>query len=148
MTTPEFDLLIKNVRVVRPHGNVVHDSDIAIRDGRFALVAPGIDVARAKKVHDGRSRLAFPGVVAGSITTATPATIAPSNPRTSYRVKLPRKADSAKKTASPPNATSIQPSCESRSRSFNQTAAITAPNIGNVRFRITARPAPRCAIVT
>ena len=63
MTSPEFDLLIKNVRVVRPHGNVVHDSDIAIRDGRFALVAPGIDVARAKKVHDGRSRLAFPGVV-------------------------------------------------------------------------------------
>ena len=63
MTTPEFDLLIKNVRVVRPHGSVVHDSDIAIRDGRFALVAPGIDVARAKQVHDGRGRLAFPGVV-------------------------------------------------------------------------------------
>ena len=38
-TTPEFDLLIKNVRVVRPHGNVVHDADIAIsgrplREGR------------------------------------------------------------------------------------------------------------------
>lgn len=63
MTTPEFDLLIKNVRVVRPHGNVVHDSDIAIKDGQFALVAPGIDVARAKKVHDGQHRLAFPGVV-------------------------------------------------------------------------------------
>ena len=42
MTTPEFDLLIKNVRVVRPHGNVVHDSDIAIKDDQFALVAPGI----------------------------------------------------------------------------------------------------------
>ena len=63
MTTPEFDLLIKNVRVVRPHGNVVHDSDIAIKDGQFARVAPGIDVARAKKVHDGQHRLAFPGVV-------------------------------------------------------------------------------------
>jgi len=63
MTTPEFDLLIKNVRVVRPHGNVVHDSDIAIKDGQFARVAPGIDVTRAKKVHDGQHRLAFPGVV-------------------------------------------------------------------------------------
>ena len=44
---PEFDLLIKNVRVVRPHGNVVHDADIAISDGRFALVAPGIAATRA-----------------------------------------------------------------------------------------------------
>jgi allantoinase len=62
-STPEFDLLIKNVRVVRPHGNVVHESDIAIKDGKFALVAPGIDVNRAKLVHDGKNRLAFPGVV-------------------------------------------------------------------------------------
>jgi 3-isopropylmalate/(R)-2-methylmalate dehydratase small subunit len=40
-----YDLLIKNVRVVRPHGNVVHEGDIAIRDGKFAKVAPGIDGA-------------------------------------------------------------------------------------------------------
>lgn len=60
---PEFDLLIKNVRVVRPHGNVVHEADIAIQDEKFALVAPGIDVSRAKAVHDGRGQLAFPGVV-------------------------------------------------------------------------------------
>ncbi len=63
MNKPEFDLLIKNVRVVRPHGNVVHDSDIAVSGEQVALVAPGIDVARAKKVYDGRGRLAFPGVV-------------------------------------------------------------------------------------
>ena len=63
MTAPEFDLLIKNVRVVRPHGNVVHASDIAIKDGKFALVAPAIDVQRAKAVHEGGNRLAFPGVV-------------------------------------------------------------------------------------
>lgn len=61
--TPEFDLLIKNVRVVRPHGNVVHEADIAVKDGRFAKVAPGIDATRAKLVHDGRGQLAFPGVV-------------------------------------------------------------------------------------
>ena len=63
MGAPEFDLLIKNVRVVRPHGNVVFDADIAVTDGRVAKVAPGIDVTRAKAVYDGRSRLAFPGVV-------------------------------------------------------------------------------------
>lgn len=63
MNAPPYDLLIKNVRVVRPHGNVVHEADIAVRDGRFARVAPGIDAAQAKQVHDGRGLLAFPGVV-------------------------------------------------------------------------------------
>ena len=63
MSTPEYDLLIKNVRVVRPHGNVVFDADIAITDQRVAKVAPGIDTTRAKTVYDGRGRLAFPGVV-------------------------------------------------------------------------------------
>ncbi|GAB4036829.1 MAG: amidohydrolase family protein [Rubrivivax sp.] len=63
MPTPEFDLIVKNVRVVRPHGNVVHEADIAIKDGVFALIAPGLDPQRAKAVHDGRGRLAFPGVV-------------------------------------------------------------------------------------
>lgn len=62
-TPPEFDLLIKNVRVVRPHGNTVHEADIAVRDEKVALVAPGIAPERAKQVHDGRGRLAFPGVV-------------------------------------------------------------------------------------
>jgi allantoinase len=63
MNPPEFDLLIKNVRVVRPHGNAVHAADIAIADGKVALVAPGIDMTRAKAAYDGRGRLAFPGVV-------------------------------------------------------------------------------------
>lgn len=60
---PEWDLLLKNVRVVRPHGNVVHESDIAVKDGKVAKVAPGLDATRAKAVYDGRGRLAFPGVV-------------------------------------------------------------------------------------
>jgi allantoinase len=63
MTPPEFDLLIKNVRVVRPHGNAVHEADIAIAGGKVAKVAPGIDVARTKETFEGRGRLAFPGVV-------------------------------------------------------------------------------------
>ena len=58
-----YDLLIKNVRVVRPHGNVVHEGDIAIANERVVKVAPGIDVKKAKKVYDGKGRLAFPGVV-------------------------------------------------------------------------------------
>jgi allantoinase len=57
------DLLIKNVRVVRPHGQAVHEADIAVTDGRIVEVAPALDAARAKIVHDGRGRLAFPGVV-------------------------------------------------------------------------------------
>ena len=63
MTAPEFDRLIKNLRVVRPHGNVVHEADIAIRGEQIALVAPAIDAARAQVVEDGRGLLAFPGVV-------------------------------------------------------------------------------------
>jgi allantoinase len=63
MKNPAYDLLIKNVRVVRPHGNTVHEADIAIRDGKFAKVAPAIDAASAKAVHDGGGKLAFPGVV-------------------------------------------------------------------------------------
>ncbi len=63
MKQPTYDLLIKNVRVVRPHGNTVHEADIAVAGERIAKVAPGIDPASAKAVHDGRGRLAFPGVV-------------------------------------------------------------------------------------
>ena len=31
---PHHDLLIRNVHVVRPHGNVVHEADIAVKGGR------------------------------------------------------------------------------------------------------------------
>ena len=63
MSQPEFDLLIKNVHVVRPHGNTVHEADIAVKDERIAKVAPVLAATRAKTVYDGRGRLAFPGVV-------------------------------------------------------------------------------------
>jgi allantoinase len=63
MSAPTFDLLIRNARVVRPHGNVVHEADIAVADGRIAKVAPAIDATRAKSVYEGNGRLAFPGVV-------------------------------------------------------------------------------------
>ena len=63
MSEPEFDLLIRSLRVVRPQGHAVFDADIAVKDGRVARLAPGIAPARAKKVHEGRGLLAFPGVV-------------------------------------------------------------------------------------
>ena len=63
MTDPIYDTLIKDVRVVRPGAEAVFPADIAIRDGRFAKVAPGIPPATAREVVDGKGRLAFPGVV-------------------------------------------------------------------------------------
>ena len=59
----KWDLLIRNVRVVRPQGDAVHAGDIAIANGKFAAVASSLEPARAKRVYDGKGRLAFPGVV-------------------------------------------------------------------------------------
>ena len=63
MASKPYDLMLKNVRVVRPSGNAVHESDIAIQAGRIVQVAPGMDATLAKTVHDGGGKLAFPGVV-------------------------------------------------------------------------------------
>jgi len=59
----KWDLLIKNVRVVRPQGDGVQHADIAIRDGKFASIGGNFPVDEATQVHDGYGRLAFPGVV-------------------------------------------------------------------------------------
>jgi allantoinase len=60
---PALDLVVKNVRVVRPNRPAVDRLDLGIRDGRFARVAPEIPVADAREVYDARGRLGFPGVV-------------------------------------------------------------------------------------
>ncbi len=57
------DLLIKNLRVVRPRASGVLDADIAVKDGKFSRIAPDLPAAGAKEVYDGKGRLAFPGVV-------------------------------------------------------------------------------------
>ena len=59
----QYDLLIKNLRVVRPGKTSVQKSDVAMKDGRFARIARSIDASTAKKVVDGGNRLAFPGLV-------------------------------------------------------------------------------------
>src|SRR5512145_1556528 len=63
MPEPTLDLLVKNVRVVRPRQPGVETLDVGVKDGRFARVAPAIPAADARRVYDGRGRLAFPGVV-------------------------------------------------------------------------------------
>jgi allantoinase len=60
---PPLDLLIKNVRVVRPRHDAVETRDLGVKDGRFVRVEPEIAASEARDVHDGRGLLGFPGVV-------------------------------------------------------------------------------------
>lgn len=60
---PELDLVIKNVRVVRPNRQGVDLLDLGVRDGKFARIAADIPVGDAKEVFDGDRLLAFPGLV-------------------------------------------------------------------------------------
>ena len=63
MPEPFLDLVIKNVRVVRPQHPSVETLDLGVSGGRFTRVAPSIPAAEARRVYDGRGHLAFPGVV-------------------------------------------------------------------------------------
>src|SRR5690606_8822307 len=58
-----YDLVIKNVRVVRPGEDGTPLSDVAVSGGRFARIAPDIDTSKAARVVDGHGHLAFPGLV-------------------------------------------------------------------------------------
>ena len=60
-----LDLLVKNVRVVRPDRPEVTDADLGISGGKFVRIEPGIPAEEATEVVDGRGRLAYPGVVDG-----------------------------------------------------------------------------------
>ncbi|MGA7231177.1 MAG: amidohydrolase family protein [Xanthobacteraceae bacterium] len=58
-----FDLVIKNVRVVRPKKTSVDCLDIAIKDGKIELLAPAVSAEQAEQIFDGGNHLAFPGCV-------------------------------------------------------------------------------------
>ena len=58
-----FDLLIQNVKIVRPRADGVQQGDIAIKEGKIVAIGPGIEPANAAKVVDGKGRIAFPGLV-------------------------------------------------------------------------------------
>jgi allantoinase len=60
---PSLDLVIKNVRLVRPRHASVEARDLGVVDGRFARVEPVIDASEAREIYDARGRLGFPGVV-------------------------------------------------------------------------------------
>jgi allantoinase len=60
-----YDLLIKNVGVVRPNQIGVEVQDIAVHHGRIAAVAPHLDATSAATVMDASGKLAFPGLVDG-----------------------------------------------------------------------------------
>jgi allantoinase len=59
----KYDLLIRNVRMVRPHGSEVFTLDLAVQGGKFRKISSSIDPKTAKQVYEGKGRLAFPGVV-------------------------------------------------------------------------------------
>ncbi len=61
--TPALDLLIKNVRVVRPNKTAVERLDIGIKDGKFVRLVPAIEPHEAAAVIDGKKLLGFPGCV-------------------------------------------------------------------------------------
>ncbi len=58
-----YDLLVHDVRVVRPDTDEVLDADIAVTDGKVVTIAPGLDATDAAEVVDGGGKLAFPGAV-------------------------------------------------------------------------------------
>ena len=58
-----YDLLVKNVRLVRPNTDTVETMDVAIQDGKFARIAPDIASEDAAQVYDGKGLLAFPGAI-------------------------------------------------------------------------------------
>lgn len=61
----ELDLLIKNVRVVRPDGDGAEALDIGISDGKIAQLEADIPEAGAKAIRDGGGQLVFPGLIDG-----------------------------------------------------------------------------------
>ncbi len=63
MQQKPLDLLIRNVRLVRPGVPEVQDCDLGVRDGKFAEIAPAIPVENAGEVYEGGGLLAFPGLV-------------------------------------------------------------------------------------
>jgi len=56
-----YDLVLRDVDLVRPGVEAVERTDIGVRDGKVAAIGP--DLGPATEVVDGSGRLAFPGVV-------------------------------------------------------------------------------------
>ena len=59
----DYDLVIRNAKVVRPGQDAPERLDVAVKDGRFAAFEASIDAARADDVVDAGGKHLFPGVV-------------------------------------------------------------------------------------
>lgn len=60
---PPYDLLIRGGRVIDPTQNLSAETDIAIRAGKVARLAPNIAPAEARSVLDARNKIVTPGLV-------------------------------------------------------------------------------------
>jgi dihydroorotase len=60
---PEFTLLIKGGHVIDPKNGVDGVLDVAVADGRIALVGPNIETTRARRVADAAGRYVVPGLI-------------------------------------------------------------------------------------
>jgi hypothetical protein len=74
----KYDLLIRNVRVVRPDADAPFDGDIGITGGKFAKVLPGLSRVKRRRSTTARAGSRFR---AWSTRTCTPASMRRS-PRT------------------------------------------------------------------
>jgi allantoinase len=72
----QYDLLIKNVHVVRPNADSTPAADIGIQGEKVSRVGKDLDVRQAKSVYDGKGWLAFPGVVDAHMHTGIYAPLA------------------------------------------------------------------------
>ena len=63
MTAASLDLVVKNVRLVRPQHVTVGPMDLGVKDGRFVRVEREIPAGEALQVFDARGLLGFPGLV-------------------------------------------------------------------------------------
>ena len=67
-----YDLIIKNLRIVRPQASGVVEADVAVKDGRFSRIAPNLPVADAKEVQPGDVLVAGRNCGAGSSREQAP----------------------------------------------------------------------------
>ncbi len=59
----EYDLLIRGGRVIDPKNGLSALRDVAVRDGKIAAVAAGIDASKAKRIVDATGLYVTPGLV-------------------------------------------------------------------------------------
>ncbi|MBK9168806.1 MAG: amidohydrolase/deacetylase family metallohydrolase [Bryobacterales bacterium] len=62
-TAQPYDLVLRGGHVIDPKNQVDRVADVAIRDGRIAAVAPGLDVSQARRVIDVSGLYVTPGLV-------------------------------------------------------------------------------------